>query len=91
MEFWSKFNSDFSIALDSDCILCPREFHIENGIKRPTKATFDKYLTFFLSDIPQSNCAKAGKAAYSNVRRRSVMKNEKKTINSLKHIYRPYT
>lgn len=44
---------------------CPREFQ-ENGV-RPTKETFDKYLTFFLNDLPDENCAKAGKASYGNV------------------------
>lgn len=58
----------FSFTSDSSCKLCPREFHIENGIKRPTKETFDKYLAFFLKDIPDESCAKAGKAAYSSVR-----------------------
>lgn len=38
-----------------------------SGVKRPTKDTYDKFLSFFLSDIPDVNCAKAGKAAYSNV------------------------
>lgn len=44
---------------------CPREFD-ENGV-RPTKETFNKYLTFFLNDLPDEGCAKAGRASYANV------------------------
>lgn len=32
---------------------------------RPTVETFRKYIRFFLSDIPDPNCQKAGRAAYS--------------------------
>lgn len=48
-----------------ECIPCPRDF-LDNGL-RPTRETFDKYLTFFLNDLPDENCAKAGRAAYANV------------------------
>jgi Niemann-Pick C1 protein len=44
-------------------VKCEREFE-ENGI-RPTVDTFNKYVNFFLSDLPDENCAKAGRAAYS--------------------------
>lgn len=47
----------------SQCSSCVREFD-ENGI-RPTEETFKKYLPFFLSDLPDENCAKAGRAAYA--------------------------
>lgn len=47
----------------SACVKCEREFE-ENGI-RPTVETFNKYIPFFLSDLPDENCAKAGRAAYS--------------------------
>lgn len=57
----------FAIFPDSSCESCEREFSVESGIRRPTPETFDKYLPFFLQDIPDSNCAKAGKAAYSDV------------------------
>lgn len=53
---------------DPDCKFCKREFHIENGVKRPKADTFDRYIPVFLQDIPTENCAKAGKPAYSNVR-----------------------
>lgn len=42
---------------------CERNFD-ETGI-RPTKETFMKYIPFFLSDLPDENCAKAGRAAYA--------------------------
>jgi Niemann-Pick C1 protein len=47
----------------SACAPCDRKFE-ENGI-RPTIETFNKYIPFFLSDLPDENCAKAGRAAYS--------------------------
>lgn len=53
--------------LDFGCAICPREFHEEKDVKRPTSETYHKYLSFFLSDVPDPQCAKAGKAAYSNV------------------------
>lgn len=52
---------------DFSCQSCEREFIVTSGIRRPTSETFNKYLPFFLQDIPESNCAKAGKAAYSDV------------------------
>uniref|UniRef100_A0A182JGB1 Uncharacterized protein n=1 Tax=Anopheles atroparvus TaxID=41427 RepID=A0A182JGB1_ANOAO len=45
------------------CPSCPREYD-ETGI-RPTVAQFERFLEFFLSDLPDENCAKAGRAAYS--------------------------
>lgn len=65
-----KIFSNFLLAKQSDpnCILCRREFHNVNGVKRPTPETFDKFLPVFLQDIPDTNCAKAGKPAYSSVR-----------------------
>ncbi|XP_058063255.1 NPC intracellular cholesterol transporter 1 homolog 1b [Anopheles bellator] len=45
------------------CTSCTREYS-DNGI-RPTVAQFGRYLEFFLSDLPDDNCAKAGRAAYS--------------------------
>lgn len=51
-----------------DCVECNRTLVTsDDGIVRPSKETFDKYLTFFLSDLPSSFCAKAGRAAYSRV------------------------
>uniref|UniRef100_A0A182QGM2 SSD domain-containing protein n=1 Tax=Anopheles farauti TaxID=69004 RepID=A0A182QGM2_9DIPT len=45
------------------CSSCPREYD-ETGI-RPSVPQFERYLEFFLSDLPDENCAKAGRAAYS--------------------------
>lgn len=45
-----------------ECISCPRSFS-EDGL-RPTAETFDKYIPFFLSDLPDADCAKAGRPPY---------------------------
>lgn len=45
------------------CAPCEREFD-ETEI-RPTQETFKKYIPYFLSDLPDENCAKAGRAAYA--------------------------
>lgn len=37
----------------------------EDGL-RPTQETFEKYVPFFLSDLPGAECAKAGRAAYAD-------------------------
>jgi Niemann-Pick C1 protein len=58
--------SNFYLAPSSPtsaCAPCERNFE-ENGI-RPTVETFNKFIPFFLSDLPDENCAKAGRAAYS--------------------------
>lgn len=33
---------------------------------RPTQETFEKYIPYFLSDLPDADCAKAGRAAYAD-------------------------
>ncbi|XP_053678098.1 NPC intracellular cholesterol transporter 1 homolog 1b [Anopheles nili] len=61
-----KFNpSDGSFCSSSVffCSSCQRAYD-DTGI-RPTVAQFERYLEFFLSDLPDENCAKAGRAAYS--------------------------
>lgn len=57
----------FVLNLDGNCLLCDKMDEEYLGVKRPTVETYEKYLSFFLKDIPDVNCAKAGKAAYSNV------------------------
>jgi len=52
-----------SSDLGSGCLECPKTF-IEDG-RRPSQETFNKYITFFLSDLPSENCAKAGRASYN--------------------------
>lgn len=43
--------------------MCEKEFN-ENKL-RPTVQTFRRFVNFFLSDLPDPNCQKAGRAAYS--------------------------
>lgn len=52
-----------SSVTTSACKPCEREFD-ETGI-RPTVETFNKFIPYFLSDLPDENCAKAGRAAYA--------------------------
>lgn len=54
-------------ASDSHCIACPRDFVGNLTTKRPTPQTFGKYISFFLNDIPNNFCAKAGRPAYAQV------------------------
>uniref|UniRef100_A0A182W4Q6 SSD domain-containing protein n=1 Tax=Anopheles minimus TaxID=112268 RepID=A0A182W4Q6_9DIPT len=58
--------TDDSFCASSMGFLCPScpKVYDETGI-RPTVAQFERYLEFFLSDLPDENCAKAGRAAYS--------------------------
>lgn len=65
----NKYSWIFSIsATDGEaCIKCPREFIANMTTKRPTPDTFDKYISFFLNDIPTDTCAKAGRPAYAQV------------------------
>ncbi|XP_053950504.1 NPC intracellular cholesterol transporter 1 homolog 1b [Anastrepha ludens] len=53
-----------SNSRDDDCVSCDREFS-EDGL-RPTPETFRKYIPYFLFDIPDSECAKAGRASYAD-------------------------
>uniref|UniRef100_A0A0K8UN34 Niemann-Pick C1 protein n=1 Tax=Bactrocera latifrons TaxID=174628 RepID=A0A0K8UN34_BACLA len=53
-----------SNSKEDDCVSCTREFS-EDGL-RPTPETFQKYIPFFVSDLPDSECAKAGRASYAN-------------------------
>ncbi|XP_055844518.1 NPC intracellular cholesterol transporter 1 homolog 1b [Episyrphus balteatus] len=45
-----------------ECVTCPRSYS-EDGL-RPTPETFNKYIPFFLSDLPDADCAKAGRPSY---------------------------
>lgn len=45
------------------CVECPKTFS-EDGL-RPSQETFDKYVIFFLSDFANEDCAKSGRASYS--------------------------
>lgn len=61
-----KSNKHFLPIAAFDCEICEREFEKNITYKRPTSSTFNKYLQYFLNDIPTEHCAKAGHAAYSN-------------------------
>ncbi|XP_055643175.1 NPC intracellular cholesterol transporter 1 isoform X2 [Toxorhynchites rutilus septentrionalis] len=51
---------------------CPHEFTCDKcninltSLNRPNETSFRRYVSFFLQDNPDENCAKAGHAAYGN-------------------------
>ncbi|KAH8318213.1 hypothetical protein KR074_002432, partial [Drosophila pseudoananassae] len=53
-----------SNSKSDDCLPCERGF-TENGL-RPDAETFSKYIPFFLFDLPDAECAKAGRASYAD-------------------------
>ncbi|XP_034489627.1 NPC intracellular cholesterol transporter 1 homolog 1b [Drosophila innubila] len=53
-----------SNSKSDDCLPCKRQF-TEDGL-RPSSDTFDKYVPFFLSDLPDAECAKAGRPSYAD-------------------------
>ncbi|EDW75199.1 uncharacterized protein Dwil_GK19822 [Drosophila willistoni] len=53
-----------SNSKSEDCLPCERSF-TEDGL-RPDEATFNKYVSYFLFDLPDAECAKAGRAAYAD-------------------------
>ncbi|XP_001355048.3 NPC intracellular cholesterol transporter 1 homolog 1b [Drosophila pseudoobscura] len=53
-----------SNSKSDDCLPCEREF-TEDGL-RPSPETFSKYLPYFLFDLPDAECAKAGRASYAD-------------------------
>ncbi|ALC49360.1 Npc1b [Drosophila busckii] len=53
-----------SNSKSDDCLPCVREFS-EDGL-RPSPETFDKYVPFYLSDLPDAECAKAGRPSYAD-------------------------
>ncbi|XP_058443946.1 NPC intracellular cholesterol transporter 1 homolog 1b [Malaya genurostris] len=59
---YNEEDGSFCLSSNTSCSVCPKEFD-ETGI-RPTVAQFERYMEFFLSDIPDDRCAKAGRAAY---------------------------
>lgn len=52
----------FVFSDSSDCVPCNIKLSQENN--RPNVTDFKRYVSFFLSDNPDENCAKAGHAAY---------------------------
>lgn len=57
----SKFCPSLSADYES-CVSCPIAY--QNKTNRPVEVDFYKYLSFYLSDIPGTKCAKGGHAAY---------------------------
>ncbi|XP_053681579.1 NPC intracellular cholesterol transporter 1 homolog 1b [Sabethes cyaneus] len=55
-------DDSFCPSQDNNCPECPKVFD-ETGI-RPTVAQFERYMEFFLSDVPDETCSKGGRAAY---------------------------
>lgn len=55
-------NGDFCPHSDSSCYPCNIT---TNDMKRPLPSEFNKYVSFFLNDNPDSTCAKGGHAAYN--------------------------
>ncbi|XP_013112245.2 NPC intracellular cholesterol transporter 1 homolog 1b [Stomoxys calcitrans] len=53
-----------SNSKEEECAPCVREFE-EDGL-RPTPETFTQYVPYFLSDLPDAECAKAGRASYAD-------------------------
>ncbi|XP_011290675.2 NPC intracellular cholesterol transporter 1 homolog 1b [Musca domestica] len=53
-----------SNSKEYECEPCPRSF-MADGL-RPTNETFRKYIPYFLSDLPDAECAKAGRASYAD-------------------------
>jgi len=56
-------NGSFCPSEMSTCDKCNKTSST-NGI-RPSLATFDQYLPFYLFDLPTTSCAKGGRAAYA--------------------------
>ncbi|KXJ81281.1 hypothetical protein RP20_CCG020355 [Aedes albopictus] len=59
---YNSTDGSFCLSSNTFCQSCPREYD-ETGV-RPTVEQFERYMEFFLSDIPDDRCAKAGRAAY---------------------------
>lgn len=62
-QFFTLENGEFCPhdSYDEECRKCNITL---NSIGRPTSKEFEKYISFFLLDNPDSSCAKAGHAAY---------------------------
>lgn len=65
----------FADSKSDDCLPCERSF-TEDGL-RPSSETFDKYMPFFLSDLPDAECAKAGRASYADVSTKRGMERQR--------------
>lgn len=55
-------NQSFCPHNNGWCKKC--EIIIDQNISRPNEMSFKKYIPYFVNDVPDENCAKAGRAAY---------------------------
>lgn len=55
------------LSVASQCRRCDRTIIDDMGYKRPNAETFQKYVPFFLNDLPSADCAKAGRPSYAAV------------------------
>lgn len=65
--FWKNFHKNifiFNFILDIKCKKCG--IKLTPKYNRPVTSEFGKYLSYFLHDNPDENCAKAGHAAYGS-------------------------
>ncbi|CAH0564150.1 unnamed protein product, partial [Brassicogethes aeneus] len=58
----NETNGQFCPHQNDDCDACT--IHYANKTHRPTADDFERYVSFFLRDVPDDTCAKGGKAAY---------------------------
>lgn len=71
----SEINNEIRfVILDVGCTECARTYIEHAGYQRPDEKTFNRYLSFFLSDLPNEDCAKAGRPSYG-----AVILNQNKT------------
>jgi len=61
----SKFNLITIKKYTGNCKSC--KIVIDPKTSRPNETSFRKYIPYFVNDIPDENCAKAGRAAYFDV------------------------
>lgn len=59
-------DGEFCPSSDKQCASCDRTIE---GI-RPDRETFTEFFEWYLADLPDENCAKAGRAAYAAVSKR---------------------
>ncbi|XP_026286782.1 NPC intracellular cholesterol transporter 1 isoform X2 [Frankliniella occidentalis] len=60
----SKVNGSFCPHTSRRCKTC--KVNLDNTTRRPDPSTFSKYVSFFLNDNPDAECAVAGHAAYGS-------------------------
>lgn len=53
------------IYIEQVCKKC--KIPVDTNTSRPDEENFRKYIPYFIQDIPDEDCAKAGRAAYFDV------------------------